>query len=43
MSGRDIIPAEVAFVSRERWVDWLQDAEDDFAAAVDLAGLGRYA
>lgn len=30
-------------MSWDRWVDWLQDAEDDFAAAVDLARLGRYA
>ena len=29
-------------VSWERWVDWLEDAEDDYAAATDLARLGRY-
>lgn len=30
-------------VSWERWVDWLEEAEDDLAAARDLYGTGRYA
>ena len=39
----DISLPGVQRVSWERWADWLQDAEDDFAAAADLARLGRYA
>jgi len=30
-------------VSWEKWADWLEEAEDDFNAAADLARLGRYA
>ncbi|MGB9705851.1 MAG: HEPN domain-containing protein [Pyrobaculum sp.] len=30
-------------MSWERWADWLSDAEDDLAAALDLVRLGRYA
>ncbi len=30
-------------MSWERWVDWLEEAEDDLAAAMDLYGAGRYA
>ncbi|QOJ78761.1 HEPN domain-containing protein [Infirmifilum lucidum] len=29
--------------SWERWVDWLEDAEDDLAAARELFRVGRYA
>ncbi len=28
--------------SYQRWVDWLDEAKDDLAAAIDLMRLGRY-
>ncbi|WP_054842868.1 HEPN domain-containing protein [Vulcanisaeta distributa] len=28
--------------SYQRWVDWLDEARDDLAAAIDLMRLGRY-
>ncbi len=28
--------------SYQRWIDWLDEARDDLAAAIDLLRLGRY-